>query len=483
MKNILKNNICLLLTLIFLMSLSSCKKSFLEVVPKGKLIATTTNDYNMIMNSSSFTNYTLATFYTALGDELIARDPFFGVRPLIDQRLFRYEDNIYNSDVDPSEIAALTKSLYLFNKVINEVMDSDGGSDDEKKAIRAEALTGRAWIYIHYTTLFTKPYNGATAATDLGFPLIAESDINKTPYSRPTLNKVYDFMINDLTAAIPDLSVTISSRHRASRSLAKSLLAKVYLAMGKYADALINVNDAINIITANTGVPARIYDYNIEMLAGGALYSASMGTTGPAFPTSPNNVESIYGKQDINSHISSANNYFVLSPEVAALYGVNDLRRKYYNATALTYPVGCLRRLAPIIQATGMNIPELYLMRAECRARANNTYGAGSAAEDLLFLRKKRMPAADAVIPIGYTQTQMIKYVIDERLRELAFTGMRWFDMRRLSIDPLFSGTTFTHKLYYSTGIIDSYILRPERFTMRIPTRILNDNPGLIDNQ
>lgn len=482
MKNILKSNFKILLTLILLVSLLSCKKSFLEVVPKGKLIASTTNDYNMIMNSSTFTNYTLATLYTALGDELIARDPFFGVRTLIDQRLFRYEDNIYNPEVDPSEISALTKSLYLFNKVINEVMDSDGGTDDEKRAIKAEALTGRAWVYIHYTNLFTKPYNSSTAATDLGFPLIMESDINKSPYSRATLNEVYNFMINDLTTAIPDLPLIVSSRHRASRGLAKSLLGKVYLAMGKYPEALTNVNDAISIITANTGVPTRIYDFNIEMVVGGALYSTSMATSGPTLITSPNNVESIYGKQDINSHISSANNYFVLSPEVTALYGVNDLRRKYYNNTTLTYPVGCMRRIAPIIQATGMNIPEIYLMRAECRARANSLYGAGSAAEDLLFLRQKRMPNADAVVPVGYTQTQMIKYVMDERLRELAFTGTRWFDMRRLSVDPLFSANTYTHKLYYATGSIDSYILRPERLTLRIPTRVLNDNPGMKDN-
>jgi hypothetical protein len=129
-----------------------------------------------------------------------------------------------------------------------------------------------------------------------------------------------------------------------------------------------------------------------------------------------------------------------------------------------------------------MNIPEIYLMRAEFRARANSLYGAGSAAEDLLFLRQKRMPNADAVVPVGYTQTQMIKYVMDERLRELAFTGTRWFDMRRLSVDPLFSANTYTHKLYYATGSIASYILRPERLTLRIPTRVLNDNPGMKDN-
>lgn len=460
----------------------SCRKEFLEVVPTGRLIAEKTLDYDQMLNSSDLTLYGLAGFYAILGDEVAARDPFFGARPVKDQRLFRYENDIYNPGEDPTELTAVTRTLYLANKIINEVMDSKGGTDEQKRGIRAEALTCRAWVYLHFATLYTKPYNASTAATDPGFPIIREADINKSPYQRSTLRELYAFIVDDLTAAGPDLPVTITSRHRASRAVASALLAKAYLAMGRHGDALAAADAAVAALIANTGIPARLYDYNVEMLTGGALFSATMSTTGPAQPTLPNNIESIYGKQDLNATVGSTVNHFIVTPQAASLYGPTDLRRRYYSNTGITYPAGGLRRLGPTLQPTGMNVPEIYLMRAEGRARAGNLYGAGSAAEDLVFLRQRRMPSVGAAVPSGMSQAQMVQYVIDERLRELAFSGQRWFDMRRLSVDPQFSGVSLAHTLYLADGSTQSYPLKPERLTLRIPPRILNDNPGMQDN-
>jgi starch-binding outer membrane protein, SusD/RagB family len=470
-----------LFLLITLLAFGACDKSFLEVVPKGKLIVEKTYDYDKILNSTIFTLFSIAPIYSVLGDEVVARDPLFGARPAFDQRLFRFEDNIFEPAAEPTQITALTKILYMCNKIINEVMDSDGGTDAVKREILAEALTQRVWIYLHFTTLFTKPYNPATATTDLGFPLITKADINAT-YDRPTLQETYDLMISDLKTAIPDLPTIVTSKHRASQAVAQAFLGKVYLAMGKYSEALPYLDGAIANITSNTGVTTKLYDYNVDFLVGGLLYSSTMATSGPALPTLPNNIESIYGRQDVNSYNSSANSYFVLAPSVAALYSAADLRRKYYSSTSLTYPAGSMRRLWPLIQATGMNIPEIYLMRAECRARVNSLYGTGSASEDLLYFRQRRMPVASAAVPTGLTQTQMIQFVIDERLREFAFIGVRWFDMRRLSVDPLFKANTYVHTLYFADGTTQNYPCKTDRLTLKLPGRILSDNPGMQDN-
>ncbi|HMO31641.1 MAG TPA: RagB/SusD family nutrient uptake outer membrane protein [Lacibacter sp.] len=482
MKNFIKASIPILVLLTFILLLGSCKKGFLDVTPKGRLIAIKTADYDLMLNSPNLINYGLAPLLTALGDEVIAREPFFGVRPLLDQRLFRYEDDIYNPEDDPTQLNNHIRVLYHYNKIINEVMKSEDGSEIQKKAILAEALTGRAWIYLGLSNMFTKPFNPATAATDPGFPLITEADITRTPYARGTVQAVYDLMISDLITAIPDLPSVITSRHRASKAVAQALLGKVYLAMGRYADALPVLEAAIGTITSNTGLPTRLYDYNIEMFAGGVMFSSTMATNGPLVPTSPNFIESLYGRQETNLTNANINNYFVLSPQAGALYAATDHRRRFYNNVNLSYPAGSLRRLAPFIQQTGINIPEVYLMRAECRARANNLYGAGSAETDLVFLRQRRLPLANAAIPTGLSQEQLIRYVIEERLRELAFTGIRWFDMRRLSLDPLYSNTTYIHKLYFADGTVTDFPLRPERLTLRIPGRILRDNPGMEDN-
>jgi len=38
--------------MLMLSAFSGCKKSFLEVQPKGKLIATTVTDYDLLLNNS-----------------------------------------------------------------------------------------------------------------------------------------------------------------------------------------------------------------------------------------------------------------------------------------------------------------------------------------------------------------------------------------------------------------------------------------------
>jgi hypothetical protein len=71
---------------------------------------------------------------------------------------------------------------------------------------------------------------------------------------------------------------------------------------------------------------------------------------------------------------------------------------------------------------------------------------------------------------------------MDERLREYAGLGVRWFDMRRLSVDPLFGNSSYSHTLYQADGTTATYQLRPERFVLKIPPRMLLTNPGMDDN-
>ncbi len=111
-----------LFLLITLLAFGACDKSFLEVIPKGKLIVEKTYDYDKILNSTNFTLFSIAPIYSVLGDEVVARDPLFGARPVFDQRLFRFEDNIFEPAAEPTQITALTKILYVCNKIINEVM-------------------------------------------------------------------------------------------------------------------------------------------------------------------------------------------------------------------------------------------------------------------------------------------------------------------------------------------------------------------------
>ena len=128
-------------------------------------------------------------------------------------------------------------------------------------------------------------------------------------------------------------------------------------------------------------------------------------------------------------------------------------------------------------------MPDLYLLRAEVKARLNDLAGAKA---DVEALRIKRMPAANAPVPaaIASNQQELVKFILQERIREFALQGFRWFDMRRLSVDPTYSNTiNTTHILYTSTGAVSqSFALRPERYVLRFSPKLMEQNPGMQNN-
>jgi hypothetical protein len=168
------------------------------------------------------------------------------------------------------------------------------------------------------------------------------------------------------------------------------------------------------------------------------------------------------------------------------LFASSDKRLNFFTTkpygVSTAYPLsGALRRNGPTSLQNGITIPELYLLRAEVAARLGDTT---TAIASLKTLRVKRMSSADAnAIPTGMTQLQLIQFVLNERIREFAMQGYRWFDMRRLSVDPLFSSNNYTHTLYSATGTVSAtYTLRPARFTLQLPSAVIAQNPGMENN-
>lgn len=463
----------------------SCKKDFLEVVPKGRLIMTTTNDYYLGLNST----YYLNIFWSIdplgqvpLGDEVASVEPHFTGTNLRAQRLFRYEADIYEQNEEPVELPVPMRNIYLYNKVINEVMSSTGGTEAEKKSILAEARVGRAWTYFLLINYYGKPFNESTASTDPGFPLITESDVTKSNFKRASVKEVYDFILNDLNSAMPDLPGTVTHRLRPSKAAGAGLLGKVYVFMGKYGAAIPHLNAALENL-ASAAIPVGLNDYNQAFAPGGSFLPISI--VGPTYPASTNNIENVYAKQFINGW-TYTNNEFVITKATADLFGPTDLRRNFYKNTPFpsgaAYPNGMLRRISPNGTQFGVMVPELYLLRAESKARQNDLTGAKA---DVEALRVKRMAPADAPVPepIASDQISLVRFIIEERIREYAMQGFRWFDMRRLSIDPLFAGLSFSHALYSATGdVLFTYKLTPERLTLRLPTKVLNQNPEMENN-
>lgn len=487
-----------ILALLLCLSVVSCKKDFLNIVPKGKQVAVTTNDYSLILNSTDFYVNTYAGGWQApaiMGDDIAAESSYYNSAQARTQAAFIWADDIYqNSDI-LFGVREWLSNMYTVNKVINEVMQSTGGTDQQKKAILAEAYANRAFLNFQFVNFYGKPYVAATAATDPAFPIITTADISVNNFTRASVQEMYSAITSDFTTAITNLPLAnTAGAIRFSKGAAEGLLGKVYLFMGNNANALTMFNSAFA-DNALAKSPARLYDYNVEFSTGGKfLPITSDGPNNSPEVNADDVTESLLARTYYNGVYSGngfGTDFVVLSPQASALMQPSDLRLKFYSpnfAYGTPNPSGRLAKYnsysGPNVKY-GLQISELYLLRAECKTRLNDLTGAKT---DVETLRKCRMPVANATVSstIASSQPALLQFIFDEREREFATQGYRWFDMRRISVDPLLTKPTYTHILYKDTATpstnFTTYTLNQVRLTMRIPIPIMIANPQLTNN-
>ncbi|WP_442845112.1 RagB/SusD family nutrient uptake outer membrane protein [Leeuwenhoekiella sp. H156] len=473
MKFIFKHLYILLLSVVFTTTVTSCSDEFLEIIPKGRLIAEKVVDYDKMFYNLNLVNMRSTNAQVPMGAELVAFEPYFTATDLRTQRLYKWEGRIYEDEQNAAELENTMENLYIYNKIINEVMSATEGSEQEKASLRAEALAGRAWVYFMVTNYYGLPYNEETSDTDLGFPIVLEADLVANNFTRATVEENYELMVSDLTQAIPNLPVQVESRFRFSRAAGKALLGKVYTFMGKFEEARPMLEQALSEMN-NIGIEAGLLDYN-------------KGYRSQRVDTDP---ESLYGKQIINNWANTSNELVVRS-EVMDLYEESDLRLKaLYVKTSrgnnAVYPVeGVYRKQIGSGQTFyGVRVPELYLLLAEVRARLNDLNTATSLLEDF---RAHRMPITEAGVPATTASNReaLLRYIFDERLREFAALGYHWFDMRRLTVDadlptPV---SEYSHILYNAEGtVLEEYTLTQDRLVLRFPQTVIDQNPNLINN-
>jgi hypothetical protein len=479
------------LTVTLSLLLASCKK-FLDVKPKGLDIIQTTEQYNGLLNNTNLFSYLnvrnqpggvslllgSAEMPVYMGDDVFSSAGFLNTVPTIAwQNGFKWMADAYQPTDESNEWGAFYNQLYVYNMIVDGVMGSEGGSDARKRELLAEARACRAFNHFMALNLFGQPYQAASAATDPGVPIVMKADINARDFQRASVQACYDFIIAELKAAIPDLAPRPFSRVRMCRPAAEYMLGMVYFQMRNYGAALTELSNCRNGLSGGA-IPVTLYNYNTTMTAAPPTgwYTATQPWRGASgYPLLYNSTENIFLRQlSYNSTVNR--NCLFIKPGILSLIPATDLRRRMFldknvaNGT-ITLP-GAIRN-SPTSVNLGPNLPNLLLMLAECKARANDLAGAKS---DLEELRRNRMPAANATVT-ATTQDAMVRFCLDERHREFAGTGMRWFDMRRLWFDPTFNNVDKTKSMDAET-----FTLTAARLTLRIPPMILQYNPNMADN-
>src|SRR5690606_17953343 len=84
----------------------------------------------------------------------------------------------------------------------------------------------------------------------------------------------------------------------------------------------------------------------------------------------------------------------------------------------------------------GIAVDEMFLIRAECSARAGMIDSAMSDLNKLLITRWKSVSGVTTYINMTASSShEALQFILGERKKELIFRGTRWSDLRRLNLE------------------------------------------------
>lgn len=431
------------LCLFLVTGLLSCKK-FLDVQPKGYLIPQKVADYESILNSPTLT----LTFPANLHD---FTDDIYRPLTAADQSVTA---NAYYwlpiLTVDPQAPPAIWGStyhaIYDTNIIINGVLNANDGTEMQKKSVLGEALVMRADIYLDLLTVFAKAYNPATAGTDPGLPLVTSTNVGEDIVpARSSVQATLNALIADVNQAAELLPETNINRYRVTRYVAYGLLSRLYLYMADFANAKKYTSLALQ-------APHTLLNYN--------AYTAS--TNFPVYELSP---EVLWQRSGQSPRA------LIYSDDLKSYFNSSDLRYQFLTGTTGGYVT---RNVFPGQYNFGITFPELYLTQAELLAREGKTADAMALVN---LIRKNRIKTANYADQTATDSEDALVKVLAERRRELAFSGLRWFDMKRLDQEgrmPKIQRINVTTKAVEAT-------LAPHspNYTFEIPIRVSLFNPDM----
>lgn len=455
----------ILISVVCSLLFSSCD-NFLDIQPKGIVIPQNYEDYEKLLNYGQLLKAS-ASYPCFMTDDIQLPDGLdISEEQLIEiptKNLFTFQSEIYG-DAETDDLWEYSYNrIYYYNVVIEDIMAVGDASLADKRALRAEALMGRAFEYLTLVNAYGNHYDKSTAATDPGVPLMLDKQINKTGLTRATVQQVYNRIKEDLdTAALYLPQKPAGTAYRASKPVGLGMLARMYLYMGDYNKAKSYAEQSLAV--NNTLLDIKQFKVvDPEKSIGRINYPSDC----------KNNPESIYIRLAPWTFGFSGTAFG--SDEFVALFSGDDVRKELFLTTyfyGTTYPCYVW---APYVYANmAMSVPEMFLIAAECEARVGSK---DKAMEYINTLMDKRI--RNFTPQVASTNDEALVKVLNERRRELAMLGCtRLIDLKRLNRESRFA-KTITHTTEGQT-----YTLEPNspKYILPIPPKVLSFNPAMQPN-
>lgn len=417
---------------------------FLDVKPEGKVIPETLEDFRAVLTTGYSAYPRHKSLTTLRADELVLNE--------FDDQLVYNKDIYIWKDANPDPATTSFQWGQMYNSIFyTNVVINDGGSkipaSQEKEQLLGEAHALRALAYFDLINLFGKPFNTSTSGTDRGVPLALEIDLEQAFIPESVAN-VYSQILFDIDQSknLLNQSTQVTGKnYRFSKAALFALEARVYLYRNEWQKALNAADKALSFRN-------DLVDLNVN----------------PILPNKYNTVESIIALEDV--FINSLKTSSYASPElIGAFDQQSDLRFPlYFQASGSRFK---FKKGGEQEQKCTFRTSELYLIKSEAQVRLNNITDAKASLLQLVQKRYTSSGYAQLSTQINaMTAESFTDFLFEERRRELAVEGHRWFDLRRMNQKQI---------IHQIDGQDYTLIQNDPRYTLPYPRNAQLNNPNL----
>lgn len=341
---------------------------------------------------------------------------------------------VVNAPTDDAWSSAY-KVIYAANAVIEGIAASTSVqlTDSVRKQITAEAKGIRAFCYFYLTNFYGD------------VPLLLNTNYNANILvARSSQAEVYQQIIKDLKEAqtdlYPDYSFNNGNRTRMNKWAATALLARVYLYMQDYDNAVAEATAVIN----NTDLYNLEPDLNNVFLTGSheAIWQLNQVVNAISTDATPDGSTFLPANQTLNTGPVA----HTISPQLLNAFEENDMRRsEWVDSTTFIvtaepastfyfpykYKIGGYNQITgatPIEYYIALRLAEQYLIRAEAEAHGSGN-GTVAAIADLNIIRAR---AGLPGLPGNLSQPGLLAAVAREwQIEFFCEWGHRWFNLKR----------------------------------------------------
>lgn len=416
-KYIRKSPVVLLLLMGLIFNIS-CKK-FLDAKPTSNLTIINVNDLQGLIDDYATMNNNYPVDGEVSSDNYFISDADYGGTLSNDDRDFY----VWKPSAQRFLSGGITYWQYPYKIVYNsnlilETLQKEGSTlaQGTFNSLKGSALFFRGYAHFSMAEVYAKPYDPNTASQDLGIPIRTTTALEDRSL-RGTVQETYENIIEDLQEAATLLPATVAIKSRPSKAAAYAALARVYLAKQDYTNAGKMADECLKL-------KSTLIDYN------------TISKTSPT-PFARFNDEVIF-QSIMNFAIPLI--FERIDKDLYNSYHASDLRKQIFFKQIDATDYEFSGNYDPdLLLFNGLATDEIYLIRAECYARAGNSTAAMA---DLNTLMQKRWDNAVPYPAItAISAEDALTKVLTERRKELAFRGLRWSDLRRLNKDNRFQKT------------------------------------------